>query len=369
MNSTKKKVLFIIPTTNPGGIETYVLRFLNYIQNNELIEPILLVRSINKGELSAEYEKLNIQIYYKPLGYFNLKNIINYLNLFKENKFDTICDFNANFAGVPVFLGKIAGIKNRITFYRQGKNHFKANLFKNFYNKLSNYLVYKYSTKILSNSKASIDFFFANRFVDDRFKVIYNGLDIESIDKINVSSNNLKQEINIPENAFIVCHSGRLDKAKNHTAILNLAKKAIEQDNSIYFIICGLGTEQLMGRIQELGIQNNFRILGYRKDIPQILKSSNLFYFPSYTEGQPNALIEAIVCGLPFIASNIAPITEIIPIEFDNLLVDPDDTDKALELLFLIKKNEIENNFKNSKIWASNFFSHNIRFLEFVNCL
>jgi len=369
MNSTSKKVLFIIPTTNPGGIETYLLRFLIYIKNNELIEPILLVRNLNKGELSKEYEKLNIQIHYKPLGYFNIKNIITYLNLFKENKFDTICDFNANFAGIPVFLGKIVGVKNRITFYRQGKNHFKNNLFKFLYNKILNFLVYKYSTKILSNSKASIEFFFANKVVDDRFKVIYNGLDIESIDKINVLPNKLKQELNIPDNAFIVCHSGRLDKAKNHNAILNLAQKAIKQDSSIYFIICGLDTEKLNNKIIELGIQNNFRTLGYRKDIPQILKSSNLFYFPSFTEGQPNALIEAIICGLPFIASNIPPIIEIIPKEFNNLLVDPDDTDKALKLLFSIKNKENDNNFKESKTWASNFFSHNIRFLEFVKCL
>lgn len=100
------KVLFIVPSLDPGGIETYLLRFLKFIHKDEAIKPYLLVRNLNKGALYDQYEALEIPIYFQPLGYFNLKNIKYYFNLFKKQQFDTVCDFNANFAGMPIWLSK-----------------------------------------------------------------------------------------------------------------------------------------------------------------------------------------------------------------------------------------------------------------------
>ena len=151
------KILFIIPSVNSGGIETYLLRFLRFKKGE--FNAVILVRGLKTGDLERDYESLGLPIVSMPLGYFNPLRWLKYYHFFKHNKFDTVCDFNANFSGIPMLIAKLAGIKNRIAFYRQGKNHFKSSFLKRIYNSLMNKLVFKYSSRILANSIAGLNFF------------------------------------------------------------------------------------------------------------------------------------------------------------------------------------------------------------------
>jgi glycosyltransferase involved in cell wall biosynthesis len=364
---SKVKVLFIIPTIHPGGIETYLLRFLTHFKKDTTISPIVLVRSFEKGHLFSQYNKLNIPIHFRPLGKINFSNILWYYRFFKNEKFDAICDFNANFSGISMFLANITKIKKRITFYRQGRNHYTPTFLNNIYNQLLNKLVNKYSTQILSNSKASLDYFFPRWNNDSRFKVIYNGIKFEQ--SLNCSNNEVRQEQNIPLNAFVISHSGRLDKAKNHETILKVARELIQYDKNIYFIILGLGTEMLQSEIEDLQIETNVRLLGFRNDVQTLLSSSDLFYFPSITEGQPNALIEAMLLGIPIVASNIDTIKETLPINLYSFLIDPLDIKKAVQLIKDIKIGREVQNTEMTKKCAELQYSQDLRFKEFYQTL
>ena len=95
----------------------------------------------------------------------------------------------------------------------------------------------------------------------------------------------------------------------------------------------------------------------------------DIFYFPSYTEGQPNSLIEALVSGLPVIASNIEPIKETIPEKLWVQLVHPDDIEGAKQKVLELYSNRdliISLNYKN---WAVSSFDATLRFGEFYDCL
>lgn len=362
----RKKICFLIPSVKSGGIETYLLRFLRFLEED--IDVTVLVRNRSKGELYEDYKNTGAKIHLQPLGYFNLKSINWYYRFFKQQQFDTICDFNANFAGIPIWLSKRAGVKNRIAFYRQGKDHFKSSLIKKTYNQLVKSLVFKSSTQVLSNSYAALNYFYPNRRDDKRFKVIYNGMNVS--DFIFEQKNNfIRKELQIPEDAFVVCHSGRLDPVKNHKKILEVAKKLIDKDKNIFFILCGLSTELLQEEVNALVIADNVRLLSYRKDVPQILNESDLFFFPSLTEGQPNALIEAMLMGMPFVASNIEPIKEIVPFDFRAFLINPLDVEVACKLILEIKSKSLDRDFGVIRKWAIDNFSQELRFQEFYNCL
>jgi glycosyltransferase involved in cell wall biosynthesis len=99
-------------------------------------------------------------------------------------------------------------------------------------------------------------------------------------------------------------------------------------------------------------------LLGYRKDVPRVLKSLDCFLFPSLTEGQPNALIEAMVSEIPIVASDIPSIKECVPSKIADTLKKPLDVQGF--------KNEILNIFKKNKKQVSleirHKFNHNINF-------
>lgn len=308
---SRPNILFVIPSIDSGGIQNYLLRFLK-MKKSEM-DVSILVRCNHHGDLYEEFRMLSIPIIFMPLGYISPAKWFKFLIFINKHKFQTICDFNANFGGITIWLANIAGVKNRIAFYRQGKDHFDKSTLRTSYNFLMNRLVYKYSTKILANSKAGLDFFFPYRIPEDRrFRIIYNGINVKQY-KTKVDRFKMLGEISIPEDAFVIGHIGRLDKSKNHSTILSVASQLIGFNHRVYLILCGSGTEALEEKVAELGISENVRLLGYRSDTHKLLKIFSLFYFPSLTEGQPNALIEAMASGVPIIASNIEPIKEIMP--------------------------------------------------------
>lgn len=362
------KLCFLIPSVASGGIEMYLLRFLKFYNNPANIT--IIVRGYEKKDLYEEYKKTGVKMFFLPLGYLYPVRFYRYYQLFLQFNFNTVCDFNSNFAGIPLWIARIAGVKTRIAFYRQGKDHFEHILYKDFYNNWANKLVNKNATHILANSYSSLDYFFPERKISDtRFKVINNGVDAK-IFNLPVDKS-LRDSINIPENAFVVGHCGRLDKVKNHATILKVARALIQSDKNIFFLFCGQDTHRLQPQVDNLGLTGNIRLLGFRTDVNKLLKIMNLFYFPSITEGQPNALIEAMISGLPFVASDIKPIKEVVPHDLHKWLVSPYDVDSACRLILRLKKNMGDN--PEAKLWDNSSiierFDSEKRFTEFLKIL
>jgi len=320
---TNSKICFLIPSVASGGIEMYLLRYLNFIDDTKNIT--VLVRSNQKGELYEEYKATGVELKFLPLGYLSLSKIRQHYKYYKKQKFDVICDFNANFAGIPLLLAKRLNVTKRIAFYRQGSDHFKSGFIKNRVNKYMNRLVFKNATHILSNSHAALEFFFPERSSADMcFKVIYNGVNIAEYN-IKESKASIRAELGIPKNAFVIGHAGRLDKAKNHETILKVFQHLQQEDFNSFLVLCGRDTEKLVSQLETLGIKEKTLLLGYRKDVPRVLKSLDCFLFPSITEGQPNALMEAMVSAIPIVASNIPSIRECVPSKFVDALKNPSD--------------------------------------------
>lgn len=95
-------------------------------------------------------------------------------------------------------------------------------------------------------------------------------------------------------------------RRKNHETILKALSRLSGLSN-IHYLLCGHGELEsyLRNMAEALNISNMVTFAGYREDILQILQAADLFLFPSYQEGLPMALLEAMACGLPVICSDI----------------------------------------------------------------
>ena len=125
------------------------------------------------------------------------------------------------------------------------------------------------------------------------------------------------------------------------------------ENKNIHYIICGKGKllNKLKTLAKELQVDDKISFLGFRKDIIEITKVSDIFIFPSLQEGLPVALMEAMASGLPVICSNIRGNEDLIIDEKGGYLIEPYDVDRFAEKInSLIENKELIEKFKNNNL-------------------
>ena len=130
------------------------------------------------------------------------------------------------------------------------------------------------------------------------------GINLEKINSINEKREEFLKELNLSEDSFLMLSVGELNENKNHKAIVEILN---DLPGNVHYLICGQGNkkEELIKVAEEKNCKDRLHLLGYREDVIAIMKSCDLFVFPSMREGLSVALMEAIACGLPCVVSDI----------------------------------------------------------------
>ncbi len=150
------------------------------------------------------------------------------------------------------------------------------------------------------------------------------GIDSKKFRDVIIDKDKMRDKLGISNDDFVLLSVGEINKNKNHEIVIR-ALREIEHSH-IKYIICGEGTyrNELQKLINDLDMNDTVKLLGYRTDIPEIEKMSDLFVFPSYREGLPVSMMEAMASGLPVIASRIRGNVDLIEDGINGYLLTPE---------------------------------------------
>lgn len=181
------------------------------------------------------------------------------------------------------------------------------------------------SDYIVANSEAGADFYHRWGVSRDRLAVVYNGRDLDTYR--SASSEGLRAEFDIPEDAPVIGNVGRLVERKGQHDLLDAWPTIIANHPDTHCLLVGDGPERsaIEARVAGLDRSEAVHVIGTRDDIPEILAMLDLFVFPSHYEGLPGAMIEAMAAGLPIVATAVDGITELITDGDSGTLVPPKD--------------------------------------------
>lgn len=323
MNKNNKlKVLFIIDTLEVGGAEQSLVNIAINLKN---ITPVFLHvyegSALSEKLLSKGIEVISLNI---SSGYhFNkaLKLLIPIVQRIKPDIIHTTL-FKSDIIGRRLKRYFNIPLVNSLVNNSYIKERY-SNL--NYRNKLKLYLIQRYDRLTCRN----VDLFISNskaiqytnssalKIPSKKIQVIHRGRDINNF---NTTSSNrileLKNELGIL-NQKILLNVSRLLARKGQLDLLNAFKTVNETYPDLVLLIAGEG--QYRDFLQEFISKNNLDqkviLLGNRNDIPELLELSDLFVFPSWYEGLPGALIEAMMAETPIVASNIPENLECLSIE------------------------------------------------------
>ena len=141
-----------------------------------------------------------------------------------------------------------------------------------------------------------------------RWITIPNGFDTDLFRPDEQARSSVRAKLGIPQDAFVIGLIGRLDPMKDHATFFRAAAAFLEDHPGTHFILAGRGVSlknkavtDLMQGLQERGMVH---LLDDRCDIPEILAALDMATSSSISEGFPNAVGEAMACGLPCAATD-----------------------------------------------------------------
>ena len=171
-------------------------------------------------------------------------------------------------------------------------------------------------------------------------EVIHPGTDFSQFEQ-KFDKNYLRKELGFSNDDYLVGIVAHLADHKGHKYLIEASQIIKEKTDKIKIIIVGEGPlkMELTKKAKELNTRNVVFFLGFRKDIPQILHSLDLFVLSSYLEGLGSSILDAMACKLPVVATSTGGIPEAVKNEVTGFLVPPRNPKALAEAILKLYKN------------------------------
>lgn len=271
-----------------------------------------------KLPLNARYEELGCKFYQidfsrSPLSSGNFRAYRQLKALIKDGGYDIVHCHTPNASVITRLVcrsfRKSSGLQ---VFYTAHGFHFFKGAPK------LNWMVYypvekfcaRYTDKLITINKEDYEVAKAHFKAKQLHYIPGVGIDLSKYENVRSDASAVRQAIGVPEKAFMLLSVGEINVNKNHKVIVKAL--ALLQDPNIHYVLAGRGDQEqaLMELAQELEVSDQVHLLGYRKDIPDLIHAADVFCFPSYREGLGVAALEAMAGGLPVLTSNVHGIND-----------------------------------------------------------
>jgi glycosyltransferase involved in cell wall biosynthesis len=324
-----KTILHLIDTTGPGGAETVFTNLLRELQQTEFRNVVVLR---GEGWVAEQVRSLGVTPHFiDSKGSFNLGYIKVLRRLIMDEGVDLI---HSHLLGSNVYGALVALICRKpmiATFHgavdvAAGERFLRA--------KFS--IIGFGASAIVCVSKRLQDELAARSPLPARkLELIYNGVDPGQFCKASASG--LKEELGLSPESTLVVSIGNIRPAKGYEYLVDAAFKMAMLDPNVHFVVVGHHRAALFDKLKEkvaqASEQPRLHWLGFRQDVAVILRQADIFLLPSISEGFSISTVEAMMSGVPVIATRSGGPEEIILNDETGKLIPIKDSDAIVSAI------------------------------------
>lgn len=353
MNSEKERIAFVIGSMWNGGAERVISILANhYASIGYSVDIIMLLEDKCYYSLDKSIRLIPIcseskpRFLFLPMWIYKLRRYIN------SEKPSILVSFIArvNVVTILASLGKKIRliVSERSNPNKDGRSRIT---------KVATRLLYPRTDAIVFQTRAAQNCFPAK--IASKGKIVPNPVSV----KTQAAENSKRKIVSV----------GRLRPEKNHLLLIRAFEQLLQIEKDFELYIYGEGTyrDVLIEEIRKLGLSESVFLPGSKDAIHEEISDAQIFVLPSNHEGMSNALIEAMMMGLPCITTRYEGADEIITHGVNGILVDLDDVEAMLAaLLELVRNKDIRQRLSlNGKKYANQMSLENIlpKWEEIIN--
>lgn len=329
------RILFVVNGFAIGGGELKLLELITEMKRRYPKQYRIVVASVGQsGPLEERFRKVadRTEIFFKRHAY-DVTQIFGLIRLIREERIQLIQTtlFYADILGT--LAGILAGVQNVISWEVYTEQY-----------SLKQKWAYRLASKRLSTIVAVSD---ATRkkiiqkyhLPEAKVRTIHYGIDVKKFSFRNPSE--IRKRLGIPPNTMVLGTIARLTEQKGHRYLIQAIPKLISHFQNVVFLWIGDGPlrSSLIQLAQDLGVLSYIQFLGFRENVGAFLSVMDVFVLPSLYEGFPNAILEAMACGKPVVATGVEGTPEAVIHGETGLLVPPRNPEALADALIQIAQN------------------------------
>ncbi len=326
-------ILHTIETVGPGGAETVVLDLASRLESSRFRSIVLLPR---EDWLSRNLRERNVPTFFvNSKAWYDFQLPRGMARLIRKEKVDLIHSHLPGQNFYSCVVGRLTGTKTVATYHGALELALSQGL---------RGAIQLGTVRRSADAVVVVCDFMAKMLQDIKFPArklvrIYNGIQVERYEV--PSDGRLRNELGLRNGTKIVGTVANLRQTKGYEFFVQAASRVLAVAPDTMFVAIGDINQQiakpLFEAIARLGIQDRFRFLGFRKDVPELLNELDVFTLASVSEGFPLVALEAMAASRPMVVTRSGGPQEIIDDGRNGLLVPPGNADalaaKICELL------------------------------------
>lgn len=245
-------------------------------------------------------------------------------------------------------LSRLAGFISGVPVINHAhvRDSFNQNPFIGAYQFLINWLTSRlFCSKVIAVSQAVKEEIIAQGVSANKIDVIHNGIKLGFASKDTTSDIKIRNEFGLTPGQRIIGQVGRLCENKGQHVLIKAAEIIIKEYDCVFLIIGedlekgGEYKNSLLSLVQGLGLGQRIIFTGYRSDIRELMNTFDIFTLPSFVEGLPVVILEAMAIAKPVVATSVGGNQEIVIDGKTGTIVPPDNPEKLAEALMYHLKN------------------------------
>ena len=303
-----------------GGLQRVVVNICRTIDRDRFDVRVLCLRAL--GPFAADIERLGIPVSIIPqTGRTDYFSFLKVARVLRSERIEVIHTHNTQPFVDGTLGGLMAGVRTIVH-----TDHARQFPDKRRY-MLAERLVSAFAYRVVGVSDdTSANLCKYEKIPWEKIETIPNGID-GSVFDIRVDRDARRCELGVPTDALVLGIAARLSPPKGVVHAIRAMPGVLARQPRAILIIAGDGPleHELKDEAAGLGISSHVRFVGPRADIPELLKTFDLYILPSESEGLPMVLLEAMAAGCPIVASSVGGVPSAVEDGVNGLLVPPRD--------------------------------------------
>lgn len=337
MESTRRKtVLHLIDTTGPGGAETVFIQLADRLRGRGY-RSIVVIRG--PGWVHDELRRRQLEpVVMDAKGSFAVGFLFRLIRLAKREKVDLIQSHLLGSNVYAAMLGLVIG-KPVVATYHGMVDVNPRERFRRLKQQVMRWGIRCY----VAVSQSLADAIQKQGLLEEsKTHVVYNGVDPEAFARDE--DQDLRRQLGINEGVKLWGCLGNVRPAKAYDVLIDAMALIQDEHPSLHVVVAGHQRASLMAQLKErmdaLGVGHRIHFIGFVGDSAAFLRQLDYFVLPSRSEGFSIATIEAMMAGLPIVATRCGGPEEILTHEETGWLVNPDNPRALAEAMLRLSSND-----------------------------